>query len=338
MPNSIAENNAESGVRAINWRNAIFFLIVHAIAILALIPWFFCWTGVALCIVGNFFFGTLGISIGYHRLFTHRGFTCPRWLECTIAVLGCCSGQEAPAFWVAVHRRHHHHADGPDDPHSPLRGFFWGHVGWLLVKNDVLERQTVIDRYARDLRRDPFQSWLIQHDHWIHLFAVSWILLFLTGFAATALMGASIASAAQFGLSLLVWGGAVRTMMVWHMTWFVNSASHLWGYRNYETRDDSRNNIWGGIICNGDGWHNNHHADPRSARHGHKWWEFDLSWLTIRLMMALGLATNVALPSPILATKFGRAGRQAPLPDFDAIDSENAVATVSSHAESTPLN
>ena len=299
----------------INWRNGLFFLFVHLIAILAFLPWFFSWTGVALFAAGVFAFGTLGMSIGYHRLFTHRGFSCPRWLECSIAILGCCCGEEAPAFWVAVHRKHHHHSDGQHDPHSPLRGFFWGHVGWLLVKDDALQRYTIIDRYARDLQRDPFHAWLIAHDRWIHLFFASWVIFSAVGFGFAGLMGASASEAGQFGLSLMIWGGAVRTVVVWHQTWFVNSAAHLWGYRNYETRDDSRNNAWAGIFCNGDGWHNNHHADPSSARHGHKTWEIDLSWLTIRALMALGLARDVVLPSEALAARL-QAERMRLAPDI----------------------
>jgi stearoyl-CoA desaturase (delta-9 desaturase) len=132
-------------------------------------------------------------------------------------------------------------------------------------------------------------------------------LFYLTGFVASIAMGGTANDAAQFGLSLMVWGGAVRTVIVWHQTWFVNSAAHMWGYRNYETRDDSRNNVWAGLLCNGDGWHNNHHADPSAARHGHKPWEIDLSWLTIRLLAAMGLAKDVVLPSPALAARY-RAG------------------------------
>jgi stearoyl-CoA desaturase (delta-9 desaturase) len=135
-------------------------------------------------------------------------------------------------------------------------------------------------------------------------------LFFAAGFGALALTGAPPADAVQFGLSPVVWGGAVRTVIVWHQTWFVNSGSHLWGYRNYQTRDASRNNVWGGLLCNGDGWHNNHHADPNSAQHGHRWWEIDLSWLTIRLLMTLGLAKGVVLPSPIIAARFAAGSPQ----------------------------
>ena len=124
------------------------------------------------------------------------------------------------------------------------------------------------------------------------------------------LTGGSSAEAAQFGLSLMVWGAVLRTVVVWHITWSVNSVTHVWGYRNYNTPDVSRNNALVALLASGEGWHNNHHADPRSARHGHKWWEIDLTWLAIRLLMVLGLAKNVAVPSPILAAKFNSDGPQ----------------------------
>jgi stearoyl-CoA desaturase (delta-9 desaturase) len=202
------------------------------------------------------------------------------------------------------------------DPHSPQRGFFWGHVGWLVLTRDDLDRGPLMDQYAKDLRRDPFQAWLVKHDMWIFIMFASWLLYFIAGFGAAALAGSSFTSAAQFGLSLVIWGAVVRTVVVWHLTWIVNSADHLWGYRNYNTPDSSRNSLWLGILCHGDGWHNNHHADPRSARHGHKWWEFDLAWVAIRLMMALGLAKNPARPSPLLATRFSGRGSQPALEDF----------------------
>ena len=125
----------------------------------------------------------------------------------------------------------------------------------------------------------------------------SWILFFAAGFIAELLLGGSTLEALQFGLSLLVWGVFLRTVLVWHNTWSVNSVTHMWGYRNYETDELSRNNLLVGYLSAGEGWHNNHHADPRSARHGHMWWEIDLTWLTIRLLAALGLARRVVTPS-----------------------------------------
>jgi stearoyl-CoA desaturase (delta-9 desaturase) len=316
MSVSAASAGASRKPWAINWRNAGFFLAVHAIAALAFFPWFFSWTGVLLCIISNYAVGLMGLTVGYHRLFTHRSFSCPMWVERILAILGCCCGQDSPTYWVAVHRRHHHHSDDELDPHSPQLGFFWGHVGWLVLTRDDLERGPLMDRYAKDLRRDPFQAWLVKHDNWIFIMFTSWVLLFIAGFGVTSLTGSSTANAVQFGLSLVIWGAAVRTVIVWHETWIVNSADHLWGYRNYDTPDCSRNSLWLGALCNGDGWHNNHHADPRSARHGHKWWEFDPAWVAIRLMMALGLANNPRLPSPLLAARFSGPGSQPALDDF----------------------
>jgi stearoyl-CoA desaturase (delta-9 desaturase) len=137
-----------------------------------------------------------------------------------------------------------------------------------------------------------------------------WIAYFVTGFGVMALLGYGLSEAAQFGLSLLVWGGALRTVVGWHITWSVNSVTHVWGYRNYATPDVSRNNAWIALIAAGEGWHNNHHADLRSARHGHTWWEFDLTWMVIRLLMLLGLARNIAAPSPTLKARFDSPGRR----------------------------
>jgi len=203
------------------------------------------------------------------------------------------------------------------DPHSPRHSFLWGHLGWLVLKRDDLDRGALMDRYAKDLRRDPFQAWLVRHDMWIFVMFGTWAVYFLAGFGLAFLTDASIAAAPQFGLSLVIWGAAVRTVIVWHLAWIVNSADHRWGYRNYNTPDNSRNSIWLGFLCHGDGWHNNHHADPRSARHGHKWWELDLAWVVIRAMMLLGMAKNPRLPSPLLATHFNVAGPQRALDDFE---------------------
>jgi fatty-acid desaturase len=325
MSLSAAKTGVSRQPWAISWRNARFFLAVHAVAILALVPWFFSWTGVLLCIITYYVIGMMGVHVGLHRLFTHRGFSCPIWVERTLAILACCCGQDAPTHWVAVHRLHHHHSDDELDPHSPQRGFFWAHIGWLVVEGYDRNRGPLMDRYAKDLRRDPFQAWLVKHDTWVFIMFASWVLFFIAGFGAAALTGSSVAKAAQFGFSLVIWGAALRTVIMWHVSWIVNSADHLWGYRNYNTADCSRNSIWLGVLCNGDGWHNNHHADPRSARHGHKWWEFDPAWGAIRLMMALGLAENPRLPSPLLATRFSTPASQPALEDFVAPDTDSCV-------------
>ena len=258
------------------------FIFCHALASLAFVPWFFSWSGVVLLAVGMYAFGIVGINVGFHRLLTHRSFACPLWLEHTLAILGTCSLQFSPGFWVAVHRRHHHYADDEDDPHSPIRSFFWAHFGWLLVRAPDMKPRLMMERYAKDIMRDPLYAALDRRKNWINLTLLSWIAFFAAGFAASALSGATIADALQFGCSLLVWGGALRTVLVWHTTWSVNSVTHIWGYRNYATPDGSRNNLIIGLLAGGEGWHNNHHAAPTSARHGHQWWELDVTWLTIR--------------------------------------------------------
>lgn len=283
--------------RRLLWSYAITVGFHHLVALLALMPWFFSWTGVILAIAGTFVFGALGINLGYHRMLTHRGVSFPKWLEYTFVVLGVCSMQDTPARWVAVHRRHHEHSDRQEDPHSPLVNFFWGHVGWMLVDNRDLVRLGIYDRYAKDILRDPFYRRLERTLLYPTIILSSWALFFLGGFGAALLAGDPIGTAAQFGASLLVWGVFARTVLVWHITWLVNSAAHLWGYQNYETGDDSRNNWFVAVLTSGEGWHNNHHADPRSARHGHRPWEVDLIYQFIRGMEALGLAWDVARPA-----------------------------------------
>ena len=280
------------------------FVLCHSLAVLALLPWFFSWTGVLLFALGTVLFGVVGLNVGFHRLLTHRGFACPLWLEHTFAVLGTCSLQFSPALWVAVHRRHHHHADDDQDPHSPLKGFFWAHFGWLLMRSGDMRSKPLIDRYARDIMRDPLYALLERRKNWIKLSFMLWLVYFAAGYGFVLATGGTTSAATQFGLSLVVWGGALRTVFVWHTTWSVNSVTHLWGYRNYNTPDTSRNNPIIGLLAGGEGWHNNHHADPTSARHGHQWWEFDFAWMIIRLLTALGLATNVALPPANLGSKF----------------------------------
>jgi fatty-acid desaturase len=292
--------------RRINWLDAGGLAVIHLVALLAFVPWFFSWTGVAVMLLGLYVFGVLGINLCFHRLLTHRGLVCPKWLEHTLAILGVCCCQDTPARWVATHRRHHEHADQQPDPHSPLVNFLWGHMGWLVVKNRDLTRLGIAQRYAKDILRDPFYARLEERFRWAWIVLASWLLFFLGGVVAQALAGGSALEALQFGLSLLIWGVFVRTVVVWHVTWSVNSVTHLWGYRNYETGESSRNNVIIGILASGEGWHNNHHADPRSARHGHTWWEFDTTWLTIRMLAALGLAHKVAEPSPHLLARRAR--------------------------------
>jgi stearoyl-CoA desaturase (delta-9 desaturase) len=277
--------------------NVSTLVVLHLLALFAFVPWLFSWTGVVLVFVGNFVFGSLGINIGYHRLLTHRSFQCPKWLERTFALCGICALQDSPIHWVAAHRMHHQHADTHPDPHSPLVNFLWGHFGWLVFKNRQLRKRSTLAKYAPDLLRDPFHARLHRHRVWLWVYVVHAALYLGAGCAAGWVMTRTAAGALQFGLSVLVWGVVVRTVYTWHVTWAVNSVTHLWGYRNYETGENSRNNWIVALLTHGEGWHNNHHADQRSARHGHRWWEFDPIYWTILLLRAAGLATNVLAPN-----------------------------------------
>lgn len=283
------------------WPYAITVGIYHALALLALLPWCFSWTGVILAVAGIYVFGGLGINLCFHRMLTHRGLVCPKWLEHGFAILGVCCMQDTPARWVAVHRRHHEHSDRQDDPHSPLAGFLWGHVGWMLVKNGDLVRLGIYDRYAKDILRDPFYRRLERTLLYPIIIVSSWAVFFAGGFAASLIGGGTMAQALQFGTSLLVWGVFFRTVAVWHITWSVNSLSHLFGYQNYATGEKSRNNWFVAILTSGEGWHNNHHADPRSASHGHRWWEIDVIYGFVKLLESVGLTKDVCRPNRRMA-------------------------------------
>jgi fatty-acid desaturase len=276
------------------WGYALGVAIFHLLLPLAFLPWLFSWTGLALIPVGNYIFCSMGIGAGYHRLLTHRSFCCPRWLEHALALLGVCSLQDSPGRWVMVHRLHHQHSDRQPDPHSPLVNWFWGHVGWLLVENRQLSKAATYERYARDVLQDRFYLRLERGHLWVWIYATHALLFYLVGLAVGWIVTGTWLGGLQFGLSLLLYGVVYRTVYSWHITWGVNSLSHLWGYRNYDTDENSRNNWLIALTTNGEGWHNNHHADPRSAAHGfHRWWELDVTYLTLRCLSWSGLVWDV---------------------------------------------
>jgi fatty-acid desaturase len=281
-------------LKRINWRYAVAVGSYHLLALLAFDPWFFSRTGAALAVIGVYVFGAAGINLCYHRLLSHRSFSCPLWLEHTFAIIAVCCVQDTPARWVATHRLHHHRADDQADPHSPLVNLFWSYVGWLFIENTDLNRGIAYDRYARDIVRDKFYRWIERAVVWITL--AQSLVYFAAGFLIELSLGGTAREALQFGASIWLWGVVVRTVLVWHVTWCGNSFPHMFGYRNYETGDNSRNNAWVAIITSGEGWHNNHHADPSSASNQRHWWEIDLTYLLLRLLVLLGLAWDVQLP------------------------------------------
>jgi len=281
------------------WEYVFAFTVYHALALLAFVPWFFSWTGLTLCVLGFYLFGTLGINLCYHRLLTHRSFACPKWLEHFFSIIGVCCLQDTPARWVAVHRLHHQNSDEQRDPHSPLVSFFWGHMDWLLRKNSELERMSLYEHYAKDILKDRFYFKLERNLAWVWINLAQWLFFYLVGFViGYAASGWNLMAGVQFGASLWLWGCIIRTVFVWHITWSVNSVTHLWGYQNYNTGENSRNNVFVGLWSNGEGWHNNHHAQPRCAAHGHKWYEVDVTWITIWLLSKVGLAWKIVPVKP----------------------------------------
>jgi fatty-acid desaturase len=271
----------------LNWVTAGALALFHAgaLAALFLFTWPALWTALALLWIS----GGWGIGMGYHRLLTHRGYQTPRWLECLLTICGTLALQGGPLFWVATHRLHHQNADKDGDPHSPREGWWWAHAGWL-VRGDPM-RDASLAPYVPDLRRDPFHCWL---DKW-HVAP----LLVLS--AVLAVWGA-VREGAFLAASLVTWGIFLRTTVELHGTWFVNSAAHTWGRRRFQTRDNSTNNWWVALLTFGEGWHNNHHADPRCVRHGLVWYELDINWLCIRALHHVGLAKKLYLGSTVCGT------------------------------------
>lgn len=287
---------ATEGQRVL-WGYLAAVVILHLLLPLVFVPWLFSWTALALAPVAHYFFTSLGIGAGYHRLLTHRSYRCPRWLEHTFALFGVCALQDSPARWVVIHRIHHQHSDHQPDPHTPIVSFFWGHMGWLFVSNKQVDSLSGFEKYAKDLLKDPFYMKLERRMMWIWVYLAHALVIYLVGSTIQWAITGDLMQGVQFGLSLVVYTVILRTVFGWHVTWGVNSAAHRFGYRNYDTDENSRNNWLFALLTNGDGWHNNHHADPRSAAHGfHRWWEIDVTYMTLKLLSYVGLVTDIIPP------------------------------------------
>src|SRR2546423_10242125 len=246
--------------------------LFHVGAIAALFV--FSWRNLAVAVFLYWFTTGLGISMGYHRLHTHRSYKVPRVLEYFFAICGALTLEGGPIFWVAVHRIHHQKSDQNGDPHSPRDGAWWAHVGWILFGETNHNNTRMMSKYAPDLAKYPFYVWLNNY-HWIPIVGLAAV-LFAIG-----------------GIPMVLWGVCLRVVVGLHATWLINSATHMWGARRFCTRDDSRNNWWVALLTFGEGWHNNHHAHPTSARHGLAWYELDLSWIQIKVLRFFGIARSV---------------------------------------------
>ena len=277
-----------------HWEYLLPITLVHVLACLALIPGYFSWSGVVLALLGTVVFGTLGINLCYHRLLSHRSVKVPVWLERMLTTVALCSLEDTPSRWVANHRLHHQHADEEKDPHTPRHGVYWAHMGWLFERVPRRRSMAFLEHYARDILADSYylslerRPWAILAIYSLHAVAFATAGLFVGRLA-----GGDWEHGTQLAASWVVWGVLVRTVVVWHVTWSVNSLTHLFGYRTYATGEDSRNNWFVALVAMGEGWHNNHHHDPASASVQHKWWEFDVTYYIIVLLERVGLATQV---------------------------------------------
>ena len=275
----------------ISWDTLSAMVVFHVLAVVALFH--VTWSALLVAFILHWVCIGWGIGMGYHRLHTHRAYRVPRLVEYFFAICATLTLQGGPIFWTAVHRIHHQYSDDTGDPHTPRDGKWWSHILWTIFGEALHSNTAVVGKYAPDLMEHRFYR-VLNSWHWVPLVVLG-ICLYLVG-----------------GLPWLLWGVFFRVVFGLHATWLVNSATHLWGKRRFETPDDSKNSMWGALLTFGEGWHNNHHALPRSARHGLTWSEIDLTWMQIRLLEKLGIATDVQVPTPEqIDSKVSSAARRA---------------------------
>jgi sn-1 stearoyl-lipid 9-desaturase len=257
---------------AINWPTTITMVIFHIGAIAALLT--FNWSALIVSILMWWIAGSLGVGMGYHRLLTHRGYKTSKIVEYFLTLCGTLALEGGPIAWVATHRLHHKYTDDEGDPHTPRDGKWWAHMGWILTGTAQQHDEKVLMQYAPDLMKDKFHVWL---NRWYFLPLVLFgVGIFIVG-----------------GWTMLLWSVFLRVTFGLHTTWMVNSATHKWGSRRFQTKDDYTNNWLVALLTFGEGWHNNHHAHPTAARHGLAWYELDINWWGIRLLERVGLAKAI---------------------------------------------
>jgi len=285
IPHPVAKSLRQRFPNGINVWNFTWMVLMNIGTVAAF--WHFSWAGLLTCLGLHFATACIGITLTYHRLLSHGSYRVSRPLQYILSIFGMIAAEGSPIFWVATHRRHHAFSDQEGDPHSPNDGFLWSHLLWFKPRTSKADERAAFQRWAPDLWKDPVHRLF---DRIFPLIPITLgITLFCIGQATTG-----------SGWSLLLWGLCVRTLFCYHSTWLINSASHIWGYRNYETTDRSRNLWWAAMLSYGEGWHNNHHAHQRLAVYAHRWWELDITWQVIKLLRFLGLATQVQdhIPEP----------------------------------------
>ncbi len=262
------------------WGTILFMLAIHALTIFALLPRFWSWQSVSCLLILYWITACLGVTLGYHRLLSHRSFKVPQWLERFFATCGALSCQHGPIDWVGLHRHHHTFSDTDADHHNSNKGFWWSHMGWMF---EAVPAMDAVPKFTGDLAKDPYYRFL--NNYFLLLQIPLGALLFWIG---------TINDVG--GWSMVLWGIPLRLVVVYHVTWLVNSATHCWGSVAFESGDSSKNNPWVAALTFGEGWHNNHHAYPSSAKQGLQEGQIDLTWQHIRFLRAIGLAKKIRLP------------------------------------------
>jgi stearoyl-CoA desaturase (delta-9 desaturase) len=300
----VAENHKPTlGSKLVTLAGVMLPFLGMLAAAVSLWGWACDWRTISLLLVMYLLTG-LGITVGFHRHFTHQSFETSRIVQAIFGILGSMAMQGPLLRWVALHRLHHQHSDQAHDPHSPnthgkgmlgvIRGLWHAHLGWLFSKNP-----SDLMHYVKDLRKSRLLRTIST------LFPV-WVAI---GLLVPTLFGWLLIGGWMGMLLGLLWGGLARIFLVHHVTWSINSICHLWGQQPYQLRDDSRNNFIVGVLALGEGWHNNHHAFPTSARHGLRWWQIDVSYWVIWTLARMRLAWNVKQPKfqwiPIQTTQHG---------------------------------
>jgi len=262
------------------WGTIVFMVAIHILSLVAIQPKFWSLPAVTSLIFFYWLTACLGVTLGYHRLLSHRSFIVPRWLERFFATCGAISCQHGPIDWVGLHRHHHSFSDTEVDHHNSKKGFWWSHMGWMFKDVEALK---AVPKLSADLIKDPYYRFLNKY------FLFLQIPIGLSLYAIGQKLGVG-------GWALVLWGIPLRLVVVYHITWLVNSATHCWGKAPFKSGDSSKNNAWVAALTFGEGWHNNHHAFPNSAKHGLQQNQIDLTWQHIRFLKAIGLAKKIRLP------------------------------------------
>ncbi len=280
LQNSLRNWSSNHKKERLRWGAIIFMIAIHSLTIYALFPKFWSFQSIGTLLTLYWVTACLGVTLGYHRLLSHRSFHVPKWLERIFATCGALSCQHGPIDWVGLHRHHHIFSDTAADHHNSNKGFWWSHMGWMF---EPIPAMKAVPRLSRDLSKDRYYRWL--NKYFLLLQIPLGVVLYWIGHFS--------------GLnswSLVLWGIPMRLVIVYHVTWLVNSATHCWGTIAFDSGDGSRNNAWVAALTFGEGWHNNHHAFPNSALQGLGRGQIDLTWQHIRLLRALGLASKIRLP------------------------------------------